>query len=150
MYNARVRSCALLLECLTPPSTAVAANQSRLRALDTMADNMLLSADARWRRSRADACAAEAELAISHDTGVAQALAAAEAKSESALLSIVLLHAARVHLHRKACFPELVLDFESCSFRPVPQLASSDEGEVERDPGRVAESLQKISNVSDA
>jgi hypothetical protein len=84
-YDSRVRACALMREALVPPTPAAARSLARLAALESLAENLLLSSDARWRTARAQAKAAELE-------GDEIKLQAAEARAEAALMAIVTLN----------------------------------------------------------
>ncbi|PWN52540.1 hypothetical protein IE53DRAFT_311915 [Violaceomyces palustris] len=156
-YDIRVRTAAIVNESIKPPADPCRPELSRLQAIDTMISNLLVRAQSTW-----------AGLALEtsqHSSG--QPTPASQTKLEITFTAMVILHAARIHLHRQAWFSDLTMDFESCSFKPkntpVKDLApgsiegqdegcedcslSSPKAAIRRT--RIAASVAKIVSVSD-
>lgn len=133
VYDIRIRTAALVEQCVKPPEGPHRLDTDRLQALDTMLSNLIVTAQRLWasastalrvnqmettveRLERASACSGDGETRWAREVEV-----------ELLFAALLMLHAGRIHLHRQAWFTDLTLDFSSCTFRPQSSLWDHDE-----------------------
>ncbi|EPQ29701.1 uncharacterized protein PFL1_02921 [Pseudozyma flocculosa PF-1] len=108
-YDIRIRAAALINECTRPPADPRNPDLGRLHAVDTMLSNLLLQGQSLWAGIAAS---------VSNPSQQMRPTPMVQTKLEIIFTSLVVMHAARIHLHRQAWFSDLQMDLESCSFRP--------------------------------
>ncbi|KAN0059677.1 hypothetical protein ACQY0O_008249 [Thecaphora frezii] len=114
-YDIRIRAAALIHECTKPPLDPRNPDLGRLHAVDTMLSNLLLRGQSMW---------ASVASSASRNFRQERPSPVVETKLEIVFTAMVVMQAARIHLHRQAWFSDLQMDLESCSFKPKPGVAS--------------------------
>lgn len=159
-YDIRIRATALIRECTKTPARGQDPDLDRLKAIDTMLSNLIVTAQRLWAgatsvltadRSRGSNCGLESSAGGRiHDGQWAN-----ETKAEVLFAAILMLHAGRIHAHRQAWFNDLSLDLSSCSFQQeslspddvhTPHLAST--STRQRAPGMCEQDLQAMLPLS--
>ena len=172
-YDIRVRAAALIHECTKPPKDPCNPDLPRLQSIDTMLSNLLVRAQSVWANIATTSTRPSPPFLGALAPGAPrsqQSQAGVETKLEVIFTAMVVLHAARIHLHRQAWFSDLTMDFESCSFKQkptaseVPSLSNGSPSSVDADGcdcerrpsilsveerrNRIAASVTKIVSVS--
>ncbi|SNX85890.1 uncharacterized protein MEPE_04599 [Melanopsichium pennsylvanicum] len=117
-YDVRVRSCALIHECVKPPENPDEPDFERIRAIDTMLSNIMVVAQRHWA-SASTANSIHSGDAVSECTRWAN-----DTRIELLFTAMTMLHASRIHLHRLAWFHDLTMDFSSCSFKKFNEASN--------------------------
>lgn len=113
-YDVRIRTCALIHECVKPPEDPENPDFERIRAIDTMLSNIMVVAQRHW----ANASTAIPAASQNGEYGEMERVRwANDTRIEILFTAMTMLHASRIHLHRLAWFHDLTMDFTSCSFK---------------------------------
>lgn len=121
-YDIRIRTCALINECMKPSENPTEPDLDRIRALDTILSNMMILAQRHFVNARINSSAgiATSRKADGFDTDelqIKRSWWANDARVELLFTSLLMLYSSRIHLHRLAWFADLTMDFTTCSFK---------------------------------
>lgn len=166
-YDIRIRTCALIHECVRQPEDPDEPDHERIRAIDTMLSNILIVAQRHWADASTQTESSSHQVDARPHMPTSDARAdisrtrwALETRIELLFTAMTMLHASRIHLHRLAWFPDLTMDFVSCSFKRFDDSAggvlsragprSTDRGNAEQRQSMLSTSVTRIVSSADA